>query len=452
MRFKASENTRALATGIAVSLMTVLLMHGIAGSLSPSSREAKGLTKSKLAQAIADRVKEGHFPERVEIADKPGAAATPVQVRYAFDPLLQETMEGLFRSYRPDYGAFVAMDAATGRILSMVSYTSEDGETGQNLALRASFPSASVFKVVTAAAAIEGNRLSADSIIPFNGRNHTLYRSNVMSVKQSKWTRYMTLKEAFARSVNTVFGRIGAFTVGPQELRQYANRFGFNREISGDVPVQQGKATIPDDPWGLAESASGFTQENTMSPLQGALIAAAIANDGVMMEPFLIDSVAAPGGETLYLAQPKIANQVVDPTTASEIRKLMEVTVRQGTAAHSFRGFFKHELAELDVGGKTGSLTGEEPKGRNDWFVGFADDGHRKVAIAALTVHRKLWRVKSSYLARRALETLYRDPEQHVTRKQAHRGGGSSHLRITGPYQPLVLSPELLAAGARSGT
>jgi cell division protein FtsI/penicillin-binding protein 2 len=460
MRFKASnENTRALITGVAVSILAVLTIRVIAAGLAPQSPEARGLTKTRLAQAIADRVKMANFPERVEIPielgpkgmqpEKPGATTVPVQVRYAFDPELQETMEGLFHSYKPDYGAFVAMDAATGRILSMVSYTQDDAEQGENLALRSTFPSASVFKVVTAAAAIETNRLSADSVIAFNGRNHTLYKSNVMSVKETKWTRYMTLKEAFARSVNTVFGRIGAFTVGPQELRQYASRFGFNREVAGDLPVQPSKATIPDDPWGLAESASGFTRDNTMSPLQGALIAASIANDGVMMEPFVIDSVATLGGETLYLAQPKVVNPVVDPATAAEIRKLMQVTVHSGTASHSFRGFFRRELAELDVGGKTGSLTGDDPKGRDDWFIGFADDGHRKIAIAALTVHKKLWRVKSSYLARRAIETLYRDPAQVGASRQAHHKSSSSKYPVN--YQPLVLSPELLAAGARSG-
>jgi hypothetical protein len=123
----------------------------------------------------------------------------------------------------------------------------------------------------------------------------------------------------------------------------------------------------------------------------------------------------------------------------------MKVTVKQGTAARSFRGFFKRELAELDVGGKTGSLTGDEPKGRDDWFVGFADDGHRKIAIAALTIHKKFWRVKSSYLARRAIETLYRDP---AVTKQAHHK--SSSMRLPAMAQPLVLSPELLARGARS--
>jgi cell division protein FtsI/penicillin-binding protein 2 len=422
-QYKDSESAQALAVGLFFSSLAVLAMKALPSS---PERVARELTKAKVAQVIAEPVRLDQLPQTMDLPKglapaisrfaKPGADTVPVQIHYAFDPKLQETMEGLFKSYRPDYGAFVAMDASTGRVLSMVSYAGDGQSGGENLALRATFPSASVFKVVTAAAAIETSRLSAESVIPFNGRNHTLYKNNVMSVKQTKWTRYMTLKEAFARSVNTVFGRIGAFTVGSQELRQYASRFGFNRTIGGDVPLQPGKASIPDDPWGLAESASGFTRENTMSPMQGALIAAAIANDGIMMEPFLVDNVSSPAGETIYQAQPRVANQAVDPATAAEIKKLMQVTVHQGTASRSFRGFFKRELASLAVGGKTGSLTGEDPPGRDDWFVGFADDGHRRIALAALTVHKKFWKVKSSYLARRALETLYKDPAKVAAR------------------------------------
>jgi cell division protein FtsI/penicillin-binding protein 2 len=416
------------------------------------SAPRKGLTKAGVAAVIADPARFFQLPQRVDLprdlapaglrSTSSDSKSFPVDVHYAFDPTLQRTMEGLFQSYHPDYGAFVALDASTGRVLSMVSFT-DHGELKGNLALRATFPSASVFKVVTAAAAIEGNHVSADTVIPFNGRNHTLYRSNVMNVKQTRWTRYMTLKEAFARSVNTVFGRIGAFTVGPQELRQYASRFGFNHQISADVPMQAGHATIPDDPWGLAEAASGFTRENTMSPMQGALIAAAIANDGVMMEPYIVDNVATAQGETIYQAEPEVASTAVDGPTATEIRKLMNVTVKSGTAHGSFRGFFKGELANLQVGGKTGSLTGDDPRGRYDWFVGFADSGTRKVAVAALTVHTKFWRVKSSWLARKAFEEIYRDPLAAMARHGRHGNRGD---RV--PATPLVLSPEYLAAGA----
>ncbi len=368
------------------------------------------LTKDQLAEFLGSSASFYRFPTEMEVPTSP-TEKTRAVMQYSFDHSLQEQMEGLFQSYSPDYGSFVAIDPSTGRILSMVSYSR--GEVlKDNLALRATFPSASVFKVVTAAAAIESNKFSGRTIIPFNGANHTLYKGNALSMRSTRWTRHITLKEAFAKSVNTVFARIGAFTVGASQLRTYADRFGFNRKIASDLPIQQGRAPIPNDSWGISQAASGFTRENTMSPLQGAMIAAAIANDGVAMDPYVVDSIYNREGGMIYQAQQKVAVQAVDPATAEEIRGLMRATVQNGTGRHAFRGFFKKEYAQLDVGGKTGSLTGLNPQGKYDWFVGYArlPGTNRRIAVAALTIHRKLWRVKSAYLARKAFENYFQKP------------------------------------------
>lgn len=363
------------------------------------------LTKETLAEMLGNSARFYHFPTEMDF----GAGMQSVRgvIQYAFDPKLQESMEDLFQAYKPDYGAFVAMDASTGQILSMVSYSIRGNELG-NLALRATFPSASVFKVVTAAAAISERNFSPETVISFNGSNHTLYRNNVLGGRVTRWTRSMTLKTAFAKSVNTVFGKIGALTMGPSELRNYADRFGFNHRITADFPVEEGRAPVPDDPWERAETASGYTRENTMSPLQGALIAATVANDGVMMEPFVVKSVYTVDGNELYSAKPKVLNQAVSVKTAEEIRELMKETVARGTSHKSFRGFFMRDFAHLEVGGKTGSLTGDDPVGKYDWFVGFAKDGQRRIAFSSLTIHEKFWRVKSSYLVRKAIETYFK--------------------------------------------
>ncbi len=388
--------------------------------LQPSPEQARktnnhGLTKEKLAEFLGNSAAFYRFPTEIELPA--GVNKIKAVVQYSFDQGLQSEMEGLFDAYQPDYGAFVAVDATTGRVLSMISYQKDEKGPlkDENLALRATFPSASVFKVVTAAAAIESQRYSAQTVIPFNGANHTLYRGNVLKGQVTRWTRHSTLKEAFAKSINTVFAKIGAFAVGPTDLRAYAGRFGFNRKIAADFPIQQGKANIPDDSWGVAEAASGYTRENTMSPLQGALIASSVANDGVMMEPYLIDSIFDRDGASLYQADTEVAGRTIDAKTAEEIRGLMRETVARGTSRHSFRGFFRKEYKDLDVGGKTGSLTGLDPKGKYDWFVGYANSpekGGRKIAFAALTIHDKFWRVKSSYLVRKAIEHVFKTPKQ----------------------------------------
>jgi peptidoglycan glycosyltransferase len=372
------------------------------------------LSKMQVAEIIESSASLSSFPTHMDV-DIEGQGKVAARFQYSFDPKLQRAMENLLESYSPDYGAFVALDASTGRVLSLVSY-SRSGKIKENLALRASFPSASVFKVVTAAAAIEKHQVSGDTVIPFNGRNHTLYRGQILKSNITRWTRFITLREAFARSINTVFGKIGAYTVGPIGLRFYADRFGFNRKIAGDLPMQEGRAFIPDDLWGCAESASGFTRENTMSPLQGALIAAAVANDGIMMEPYVVESISKAVeiplesvAETLYRVEPKVSTITMDPQTASVMRGLMKETVLHGTSRGAFRGFFRKDFTFLDVGGKTGSLTGLNPRGKYDWFVGYAHSGSHRIAVAALTISEKQWRVKSSYLARRAIESYFQD-------------------------------------------
>lgn len=366
-------------------------------------------TKQDLADVLEQPAKLYEFPSEIDLTWGEGRRAQKLKakVNYTFDPALQNAMEVLLKAYSPDYGAFVALDARTGRVLSMVSSTRK--KTQENFALRATFPSASVFKVVTAAAAIESKKYSANTVIPFNGANHTLYKGNILKTRITRWTRYTTLRDAFAHSINTVFGKIGAFAIGPEDLRMYADRFGFNRKIASDLPVGEGRAEIPEDVWGLAESASGFTRENTMSPLQGALIAASVINGGVMMEPFVVESLQGIDGTRVYSAEPKVGVRTVDASTASEIQTLMHETIARGTSRASFRGVFGRQRNLVDVGGKTGSLTGKNPFGKYDWFIGYAQAGELKIAVAALTIHERLWRVKSSYLARRAFEIYLKD-------------------------------------------
>jgi len=410
--------SRALQAGGAFIFVCLTTLGGVYWMTRPtqaplSAAKNSTLTKEQIAEALGSSTSNVQYPKDIEFSLS-GNSKVQTKVEYTLDPKLQKVMEDLIESYGPDYGAFVALDATTGRILSMVSY-SKSKKISDNLVLRATFPSASVFKVVTAAAAIEGHKISRDTVIPFNGRNHTLYRGQILGSNVTRWTRFITLKEAFARSINTVFGKIGAFTVGSSGLRQYADRFGFNRKIAADVPIQEGRAPIPEDSWGLAETASGYTKDNTMSPLQGALIAASVANDGIMMEPYLVQSVVqASDGSHLYTAQPKVANIVVSRATAAEIRSLMKETVLHGTSRGSFKGFFRKDFTFLDVGGKTGSLTGYDPRGKYDWFVGYADSGPRRIAVAALTISEKQWKVKSSYLARRAIESYFKNPTAHT--------------------------------------
>jgi peptidoglycan glycosyltransferase len=333
----------------------------------------------------------------------------PVIFDYAFDPSIQSVAETLMARYKPDLGAIVAMDASTGRVLAMVGQNRAFEMQG-NPAIAMSYPAASVFKVITATATLEKSKMSPASMMAYAGRNHTLYKSQLKE-KVSGWKRTCTLKEAFARSLNPVFGRLGVFLLGKENIQNCSNRFVFNENIPSEFPIASSKSANPTDDYELAEMASGYTQNNTMTPLHGAMIAAAVANDGVMMEPYFLNAAYLKTGKPIYRAEPSVMSQVMSPDTAAELRTLMRETVIRGTSRTAFRGFFKGKFSQVDVGGKTGHLTDHTLKGNIDWFVGFGQLHGRKIAISVLTMHKKYWTVKSSYLARRAIETAFTPPK-----------------------------------------
>ncbi len=394
-----------LALTLAIIIVSVSLWSRTAKTSSghevssaESTQIETGINKETLAAQLGAAISTNNFPESYDFSFN--GESKRARVSYTLDEIAQAHMEKLLKQYSPDYGAFVAIDAKTGRILSMVS-RSRYSET-ENLTLRATFPAASIFKVVTASAAIDTNKAAPSTIVPYNGANHTLYKKNVSDTRVNRWSQRITMREAFARSVNTFFGKLGLFYVGPDALKLYAERFFFNHPIRADVPVQTGYAKFSsDDPWSVVTAASGFTRDNTMSPLQGALIAAAVANDGVMMEPFLVDTLTDEAGEAFYKGEVRQASVVVEPRTAEELRELFVQTVLSGTSRKAFRASVrgKHAFEDVEFGGKTGSLTGTNPMGKCDWFVGYARFEDQRIAVAALTVNEKKWKVKSSTLA-----------------------------------------------------
>jgi cell division protein FtsI/penicillin-binding protein 2 len=369
--------------------------HDIASAIADLSSE-----KEQLAHILGDRVRRNEWPAEIDF--RSGLLNLQAKVQYTFLPQTssQARMEKLIGQYRPDYAAFVAMDARTGKILSMVSFSAVHPEMG-NLAVRATFPAASVFKIVTASAALDTQRAEPDTVVSFSGANHTLYRKNVEDRRENRWTRHVTMREAFARSINTVFAKLGLFYVGGENLKKYAERFYFNRHIPADIAVDMGAAPFDiHDSWGVISTASGFTRETTMSPLHGALLAAAVANEGVMMEPYVVESLKSETGNVLYQATPRKASVVFEPRTALSLRELFSETVHSGTSRKSFRQTIRRPAFEdVEFGGKTGSLTGLNPAGKCDWFVGYALYQGQRIAVGALTVNEKKWKVKASALA-----------------------------------------------------
>jgi len=213
-----------------------------------------------------------------------------LRVCYSIDTSLQREAGELLRRYHPRYGAIAMVESHTGRVLLLSSFVNE-GEPflGRNLYCRSFFPAASVFKIVTAAAAIERGRLLPSSELRQAGRNHTLYSFQLDSTLSSY--RTITLADAFAYSINPVFGRLGIYVLGREGLAEYSERFGFGEPIPFEFDIDSSTVGAFDSTFGMAEVASGFNQDTRMSPLFGALLGAAVAEEGVMMAPRVVDSL-----------------------------------------------------------------------------------------------------------------------------------------------------------------
>lgn len=382
---------------------------------TPEQKIAHRLQEIRTTRIELAKQLEPHFLKNDLVAEtemKFKGEDKKVKLTYTIDPDLQKEADKLLKSYKPDYGAIVMMDAETGRILAMSSFQKRGGEDMQNLALKGTFPAASVFKIVTATAALDKYHMTPESTIQFNGGNHTLYKKNVMSTKINRWTRAITLREAFARSINTVFGRIALERLEPQDIEDYAVRFGFNKNIQSDLPFASGVTQIPKEKnFRLTEMASGFNNATQMSPVQGAMIAAAVAKDGVMQVPYIVDKVQGEDGQIIFQSEPEVAAVTMTPAGAEKLKELMEATVKSGTSRTSFRSLtHNRKFKALEVGGKTGHLTGVNPRGRVDWFVGYAIGGEsEKIAVAALTVNVDYWTVKSSYLAQSMFQKHFKE-------------------------------------------
>jgi penicillin-binding protein A len=394
-----------------LSLFIIGLAAGISATASKpdSTKESfKEHTQSRkdISRAISSEVKKNSYPSNVKIDlndDK-----DTYKVDYTLNKKLQKQANTLLQRYKPDYGAIFMINAETGEILAIASQQ-KGNPNGENLNLKATFPAASVFKVVTATAAVDGAKVDPRHKIAFNGGNYTLYKSNVLSDKINRWTKFITLKDAFARSINTAFGRLTMENLNPEQISEYADKFMFNADLGADFNVEQSQATIPKEKgYELTQVASGYNRQNTMSPVHGAMIASAIINDGKMVTPYIVNTVKNDKNELVYTGRSLFNTPVMTKASASKIKDMMEQTVLTGTSRKTFRQMVRDKkFKEIEMGGKTGHFSGTNPKGTTDWFVGYATDGDTKIAIATITVNVKKWTVKSSALAQMMFKTYY---------------------------------------------
>jgi cell division protein FtsI/penicillin-binding protein 2 len=324
------------------------------------------------------------------------------------DPRLQPKLERSLASWGVPWGAVVLLDPSTGRVLALAEYSRAEPHR-KGIALSAIAPAASVFKIVTAAALLERGVGPEDEVCYHGGKRRLQPRLLADDPRRDR--RCATLSAAFGHSTNVVFAKLAGRGLDAEALRAAARRFLFNEQIPFERPVETSRAEIPEDEFSLANTAAGFGAVR-LSPLHGALLAATIANGGLLVPPVLVEDQA--GFLSVTRGAPA---RVVDEEVAAQLGRMMRNTVTEGTARRAFRRP-SAAMRGVAVAGKTGSLADPSPFRDYSWFVGYAPADHPEVAVATVVVNERLWRVRAPALAKEALEAYFGT-------KVANVGGGA---------------------------
>ncbi|MFH0810599.1 MAG: penicillin-binding transpeptidase domain-containing protein [Pseudomonadota bacterium] len=324
-------------------------------------------------------------------------------VQTTIDPVLQHDAATMLERSPSLRGACVVVDPQTGRVLVLAN---KNSTTRQNLCLTAS-PAASLFKLVTAAAAVEERQLGPETTLYFCGNPYSMPRPS--PVRRTSGTE-ITLASALASSVNPVFGDLGATTLGAELLRRWGERFCFNRSIPFELALAPSHLEVPGDQFEIAKIAAGFNRRTTISPVHAALLAGAIASGGRMPEPTVVERVLDGRHAPLYTQHPAMLGEVCSEATAHQLRRMMVATVTEGTCRRSLLPELGAILPlSVEVGGKTGSIFGDHGKVKYDWFTGFALDRNsgRTLAIATFQEHGRYLGHKSSNIAGRLIRHYF---------------------------------------------
>ena len=346
------------------------------------------------------------------------------EVRTTLDPGAQRAA---LQALGQREGAVVALEPQTGRVRVMASNPPFDPNSlresrdlkalegsALNRTTQSQYPPGSTMKVVTASAAIDSGRYTKDSLV--DGRSPKEVSGAPLNNFGNESFGRIPLTQALTNSVNTVWAEV-ANTLGAETMEKYMERFGFYDEVAVDLPPEQ-RATsgVFVDREGkrmLLPPTSRFVDVGRMAigqggllatPLQMAMVAAAVANEGRLMRPTIADRIVDRDGRTVDDIEPEELSRVMKAQTAREVGDMMASVVREGTGTAA-------ALSGLAVAGKTGTAEIIPEQDLNQpWFIGFAPRDNPKVAVA-VTIERSqggTGGVEAAPIAKAVMEALLR--------------------------------------------
>ena len=333
-------------------------------------------------------------------------------------------------------GAVVALDPRTGRLLVMASSPSFDPNVVESsfqaisrvtadcrpaspLLNRASaglFVPGSTFKVITASAALESKKFTPTSsfydpgyCVEYGKQVHNFADQNGPEVFGT-----ISLADGLVHSVNSVYCNIGK-ALGAKRILETAKRFGFYARPPLETPAderlpsglyQGGNLYYPHRDSDVDPGRMAFGQERMLvTPLQMAMVAGAIGNDGRLMEPHAVDRIVAPNGHVVLRQQPVLIRQAVSKSTANAVAEMMRQVVLRGTGTAA-------QIPGYSVGGKTGTGETGIPNANTTWFIAFAGKDPTKppqVAIAVVLQNQAgVGGTTAAPIARAVMEALLR--------------------------------------------
>ena len=371
-----------------------------------------------------------HIPRSKDgIYRLPDPRATNRSVTLALHPEIQYELETFISSNGNPISALVMADVKTGHIIAMVQGRSpESWGAKSHSALHAGFPAASLFKTVVTAAAIEFGGYDIYYPVGLRGSCGDIpsrpwwLAENGLRASEAE----MTIARAYGRSCNGFFAKMAINYLGLGGILSMAERFGWNN----DTTAFASDFILPKSPFAppnpiassvhtVGEFAAGYGRVG-ISAIHAAWQTLAIANNG-QAKPLIIrkDSVTLTTASDENMRDASRFPQLVSSETAEKIRQAMTYTVSSGTASFAFRRG-KYKSLRNQVGGKTGTLTGDSPEGLTTWFIGAYPINRPEIVVASVVLLEDLWRFKAPHLAAEGI-SLYREKIQQNQHAQHSR-------------------------------